>query len=143
MTTNYVIAFVSKVRTAATIFLEKELFAHGIEGLSPSYGALLSSLYRNNGKLRMKEVADLINRDKSTVTHLVNKLTKMGIVIREKSHEDSRESYVVLTPKAWAMEETLRNISQDLITTAYKGFTEDEKVQLVKLLHKMENNFKN
>jgi len=143
MNKNYVISLVSKVRAEATIFLEKELVKNGIDGLVPSYGSMLSTLYRNNGKLRMKAVADLINRDKSTVTHLVNKLSKAGYVVREQSSEDSREVYVVLTQKAWEMEEKLKCISQNLITTAYKGFSEDEKEQLVGLLDKMKNNFKN
>lgn len=142
MNTNYVISLVSKVRAEATNFLEKELVKNGIDGLVPSYGSMLSTLYRNNGKLRMKAVADLINRDKSTVTHLVNKLSKAGYVIREQSSEDSREIYVVLTRKAWEMEEKLESISRNLITTAYKGFSEDEKEQLVGLLDKMKNNFK-
>lgn len=142
MNINYIILLVSKVRAEATIFLEKELANNGIEGIAPSYGSMLSSLYRHNGKLRMKEVAELINRDKSTVTHLVNKLIKGGYVVREKSIEDSRESYVVLTKKAWEMEEKLKSISDNLISTAYKDFSEDEKTQLVKLLDKMKNNFK-
>ena len=142
MNINYIILLVSKVRAEATIFLEKELANNGIEGLAPSYGSMLSSLYRHNGKLRMKEVAELINRDKSTVTHLVNKLIKGGYEVREKSIEDSRESYVVLTKKAWEMEEKLKSISDNLISTAYKDFSEDEKTQLVKLLDKMKNNFK-
>jgi DNA-binding MarR family transcriptional regulator len=142
MNTNYIISLVSKVRAEATIFLEKELANNGIEGLAPSYGSMLSSLYRHNGKLRMKEVADLINRDKSTVTHLVNNLIKVGYVVREKSREDSRESYVVLTPKAWEIEDNLKSISEKLIITAYKDFSEDEKTQLVKLLDRMKNNLK-
>lgn len=143
MNKNYVLSLVSKVRTEAINFLEKELFKNGIEGLVASYGSMLSILYRNNGKLRMKAVADLINRDKSTVTHLVNKLIKAGYVVREQSSEDSREVYVVLTEKAWDMEENFESISQNLITTAYKGFTEDEKEKLMQLLNKMKDNFKN
>lgn len=143
MNKNYVLSLVSKVRAEATNFLEKELAKNGIEGLVPSYGSMLSTLYKNNGKLRMKAVAELINRDKSTVTHLVNKLIKAGYVVREQSIEDSREVYVVLTKKAWDMEKKFENISENLITTAYKGFTEDEKEQLMQLLNKMKDNFKN
>jgi len=143
MNKNYVLSLVSKVRAEATNLLEKELVKNGIEGLVPSHGSMLSILYRNNGKLKMKAVADLINRDKSTVTHLVNKLIKDGYVVREQSSEDSREVYVVLTKKAWDMEAKFGSISQNLITTAYKGFTEDEKEKLMQLLDKMRDNFKN
>ena len=143
MNKNYVLSLVSKVRAEATNLLEKELVKNGIEGLVPSHGSMLSILYRNNGKLKMKAVADLINRDKSTVTHLVNKLIKDGYVVREQSSEDSREVYVVLTKKAWDMEAKFGSISQNLITTAYKGFTEDEKEKLMQLLDEMRDNFKN
>lgn len=142
MKSEYVLALVSKVRAESISFLEKELVKNGIEGFTPSYGTMLSTLYRNSGKLRMKAVADLINRDKSTVTHLVNKLIKAGYVVRVPSNEDSREVYVVLTKKAWDMEEKFESISYNLITTAYKGFTEEEKEKLMQLLDKMNTNFK-
>ena len=89
----------------------------------------------------MKEIADLIHRNKSTVTYLINSLTKEGYVIREKSNEDSRETYIVLTPKAWEIQDKIMSISRELISTAYRGMTEEEQLKLLELLNKMDKNF--
>jgi len=89
----------------------------------------------------MKEIAGLIHRDKSTVTYLINSLTKEGYVIRKKSDEDSRETYIVLTPKAWEIQDKIMSISQKLISTAFCGMTEEEQLKLLELLNKMDENF--
>jgi DNA-binding MarR family transcriptional regulator len=89
----------------------------------------------------MKDIAGLIHRDKSTVTYLVNSLTKEGYVIREKSNEDSRETYIVLTPKAWEIKDKIISISRKLLSTAYRGMKEEEQQKLVELLNRMDANF--
>jgi DNA-binding MarR family transcriptional regulator len=89
----------------------------------------------------MKEIADFIHRNKSTITYLINSLTKEGYVIREKSNEDSRETYIVLTPKAWEIQDKIMSISRELISTAYRGMTEEEQLKLLELLNKMDENF--
>jgi DNA-binding MarR family transcriptional regulator len=141
MRKSAVISLISEVRGRATKFLEKELVEAGIEGLVSSHGAIISALFRHGGKLRMKEIAELINRDKSTVTYLVNCLHKAGFVERVKGEQDEREFYIVLTPKAWAVEDKINQISQKLVKTAYSGFTEQEQETLMALLERMKNNF--
>jgi len=142
MNKNHIVLLISKVRKNASVFLEREMLNRGISGLVASHGSILGALYRNNGKLKMKEIADLIDKDKSTVTYLVNGLYKEGYVIREKGNEDSRETYIKLTEKAEQIKESFQPISQQLINTAYKGFTDDEQEKLFELLEKMNNNFK-
>jgi len=139
--TNKVLALISEVRVAFIKLLEIELLNSSIEGMLPSYGPVLSALFKHNGKLKMKDIAGFANRDKSTVTYLVNNLVKAGYVIKEQGREDYRETYVILTQKAWDAEKIINNISEHLINTAYKDFEEEEKDQLVHLLNKMKKNF--
>ena len=101
----------------------------------------VAGIHCTGGKLKMKEIADLIHRDKSTVTYLINSLAKEGYVIRKKSDEDSRETYIILTPKAWEAQDKIMDISQSLIATAYRGMTEEEQLKLLELLNKMDENF--
>ncbi len=142
MNKNQIISLISKTRQDSSAFLEEELKAVGLNGLIASHGAILGALFRHDGKLKMKEIADLINRDKSTITYLVNRLNESGYVIRKKSGKDSRETYISLTDKGWAMEGKFNGVSEKLIKTAYKGFSEEEQETLLKLLQKLDNNFK-
>lgn len=141
MNKRHVIWLISKIHNASAGFLESELKSQGINDLVASQGAILGALFRFNGKLKMKDIANLINKDKSTVTHYVDKLSKAGYVIREKSLEDARETFIVITQKAWDIQDKFNTISQNLIVTAYHDFSEEEQAQLIQLLDKMKNNF--
>ncbi|MDP4183099.1 MAG: MarR family transcriptional regulator [Bacillota bacterium] len=141
MNSNQIIALISKIRRDSSNFLEKELSRVGVEGIIASHGAILGALFRRNGKLKMKEIADIINKDKSTVTYLVKGLSESGFVVRQKGVNDSRETYILLTDKAWEMEEKFKDISDKLISKAFIGFTELEKQTIMELLIKMDSNF--
>ena len=141
MATEKVLSLISEVRGGFIRFLESELAASSANEVQPSYGPVLSALFKYDGKLKMKEIAHAANRDKSTVTYLVNNLVKIGYVKKEPGRQDCRETYVVLTQKAWDSKNTFTVISKHLLQTAYNGFTEEEQLQLTALLTKMNNNF--
>lgn len=88
----------------------------------------------------MQEIAKMINRDKSTLTALVDKLEVLGFVSRTKDSEDQRIVHLELTPKASSARPVLLGISRSLVNNLYRGFTEDEKKELVRLLMKLYQN---
>ena len=137
---NKIFSLLSKIRGKAGRCIEKELLLNGIKGLESSHGAIIAVLYRNSGKLKMKEIADLIHRDKSTVTYLVKSFIREGYVIREKSNEDSRETYIVLTKKAWDIKDRFWLMSRKVLTVAYTGFSKEEQDILMQLLNRMDDN---
>ena len=137
---NQIFSLLSKIRGKAGRNIEKELLLNGIKGLESSHGAIIAVLFRNGGKLKMKEIADLIHRDKSTVTYLVKSLIREGYVIREKSNEDSRETYIVLTKKAWDIKDRFWLMSRKVLTVAYTGFSKEEQDILMQLLNRMDDN---
>ncbi|MEJ8553654.1 MarR family winged helix-turn-helix transcriptional regulator [Tepidibacter sp. Z1-5] len=138
---NYIIGYISTTRKKYQKFLEKELKEHNIENIVPSHGSILSVLYKNNGKLTMKEIAKLIRRDKSTVTSLCNKLVSFGYIKKEKCEQDKRVTYIVLTQKGIDIRPKFEEISKKLIDTVYKGFTKEEEDMFFYLLNKINKNF--
>jgi DNA-binding MarR family transcriptional regulator len=59
---------------------------------------VLVALYQSPGKkLRMTELADKVVLTPSGITRLVEKLEKEGLVRRERTEEDRRGAYTVLT----------------------------------------------
>ncbi|EET87722.1 transcriptional regulator, MarR family [Clostridium carboxidivorans P7] len=109
------ISKVSKIRSEIFNYIECELKKRGIEGLVVSHGNILDILYDNNGKLTMKEISEGINRTKSTVTQLVDKLLLNGYVAKEANLEDRRSSYIVLTEKGLGIKKDFKEISDNVI----------------------------
>ena len=70
----------------------------------------------------MKELAEKIHRTKPTVTVLIDKLVDLGYVVKEKSTEDCRVTFVGLTEKGLGLKPGFREISERLMAVVYKGF---------------------
>lgn len=141
MKDKYIVYFISKTKKKMIKFIEKKLCENSMDDLIPSHGNILTALYEHDGALTMKEIADLIGKDKSTVTPLVNKLLKLGYIKKEKSKEDKRITFIELTDKGREIESKYNAISKEVATTAYKDFSEEEKETFLRLLKKLNNNF--
>lgn len=130
------LSLISKIKEKGNRFVLEQLKANGIEELVPSHGDILTVLFKYE-KSTMKDIADKIHRTKPTVTVLVDKLEKLGFVKREKSDEDSRITYIVLTEKGNEFKPLFENISDKLNNLLYKNLTDEEAETLDKLLKKM------
>ncbi len=141
MNDKYIVYFISKTRKKMVKFIEKKLAEKGLKELIPSHGNVLTALYENDGMLTMKEIANRIGKDKSTVTPLVDKLLKLGYVEKEKSQNDKRVTYIRLTEKGRRIESKYNEISSDVRDTAYRNFSDEEKETFLRLLKKLSDNF--
>lgn len=90
----------------------------------------------------MRQLAEKINRDKSTTTVLVRKLEQEGLVYTEADKIDKRSKNIFLTEKGKQFNQTAFDISKELLTTFYKGFSEEEKDDFFNYLKRIENNFR-
>ena len=130
------LSLISKIHEKGNKFIIQELNSIGVTDLAPSHGDILAMLYQYN-KLTMKDIAEKIHRTKPTVTILVNKLEKLGFVKREKSSEDSRITYIMLTSKSENFKPIFKKISKDLNKMLFKNLTNKEVQLLGELLEKM------
>ncbi|MGH4120991.1 MarR family winged helix-turn-helix transcriptional regulator [Clostridium sp.] len=142
MNDKYIIYFISKTKKKMTRFIEKALKEKGLDDLVPAYGNILTVLYNNNnGRVSMNQIGKTIGKDKSTITALVNKLSNLGYVKKEKCTQDRRVTYIILTEKGRGIEGKVNDISEKVNLIAYKNFSKSEKDIFLKLLKKMNNNF--
>ena len=139
MKTGLIIHLIGKIRDRANQFLLKELAEHKIMGIAPSHGDIMGALYLH-GELPMKKIAEMIGRDKSTVTTLVNKLIQLGYVEKKTDPDDSRVNIISLTDMGRMMEQDFWDISQALREKAYHGLSAEEKETLMQLLTKIHGN---
>jgi DNA-binding MarR family transcriptional regulator len=141
MNDKYIVYFISKTKKKMVKFIEKKLFEKELYDLVPSYGNILTVLYDHNGTLSMKEIGTLLGKEKSTITAIVDKLEKLGYVMKLKSEQDRRTTYVCLTEMGKDIEKKFEEISFDVHKTAYNNFTQEEKSEFLRLLKKMNQNF--
>ncbi len=116
----------------------KELELRGVEGLAPSHGDILVALFRNES-LSMRDLSETIQRDKSTVTALVNKLVKLGYVEKYKGLVDSRITFVKLTPFAHEKREAFIEAADIIIEQFSRHITQEEIETALKIMKKINN----
>lgn len=140
MNTRDAISLISKIREKSNKLIETEMSQNGIEGIVTSHGDIIYALFKNK-RMTMAEIANKIGRDKSTVTALIDKLVKIGYVIKERDTEDTRVVYVTLTEKGYELEPIFEAVSAKLLEVFYLGISEEEKEELTKILNKIYSNF--
>lgn len=140
METRDAISLISQTREKVNRFIELEMMKHGVDGIGTSHGDIIYALFRTP-RLMMADISKKINKDKSTVTALVDKLVRLGYVTKEKDKEDARVVYAVLTPKGRELEPVFERISQEVLDVFYTNISDTEKETLLHILQKIHNNF--
>lgn len=134
------ISAVSHIHSLAADFLEKKLKEQGFKNFASSHGNILFQLSKN-GQMMMGELSKAINRNKSTTTVLVRRLEKDGFIEMTPSPNDKRNKFLSLTQKGKDYNKALSEISLELQTTFFKGFSKEEKESFCMLLEKIDKNF--
>ena len=134
-----VLSLISKIHSESAAFLQDKMAEQGLPALVSSHGFILFCLCRY-GNLSMGELTEKINRDKSTTTALVKKLVDSGLVLIEKNQEDCRRKIISLTDAGKSYTRMTEELSKELLETAWKGFSEEEKDCTLKLLLRMSEN---
>ena len=113
---------ISRIHEAAAKWISDELAAAGLEGVAPSHGDVLALLFRQK-EATMHELAAFARRTKPTMTVLVGKLEKMGLVTRTQSPLDARCQIVRLTADGERLRPVFDSISRRLVERAYAGLS--------------------
>lgn len=85
----------------------------------------------NNGEQRQIDLVAMTSIDASTMSRLVTRLVRTGLVTRSRSKTSNREVVVELSPKGRAMVEGLIPIAKDMEKVAIAGIPAKE-LEIVK-----------
>ena len=130
------IYLISRIREKANRLITRELASHNLTGIVPTHGDILISLFLHP-QLPMKRLAEIIDRDKSTVTALVDKLVRLGYVKKTPDPNDNRINLVCLTSAGRALKPDFLDISRKLQARVYKNLNRKEQATLIDLLVKI------
>ncbi len=140
MKENMIPHYSGRLVELANGFIARELSNAGIEGIVPSHGDLLCALFREDG-LAVSEIARRMNRTKSTVSVLTDKLEKYGFVERRPCPGDKRAIGVWLTQKALDLKPLFARISDGLAQKVVSSLSEEEALVLNSLLKRVVQNW--
>jgi MarR family transcriptional regulator, organic hydroperoxide resistance regulator len=138
---NPLIKYVVRLGELAVKNIESELARHGLGDLASSHLEIITYLIRKK-EAPMQVLADALERDKSTLTVLVRKLTELGFVKQKTASDDGRVRMVSLTPKGAGLKKTTLRIFLATERALEKNMSKTEKEALFILLEKAYNGLK-
>ena len=127
---------ISLLRHNMNEFLTQKMRQVGWNEISPSHGGIIYVLL-NHKVLNMKEIAEKVKRDPSTVTTLVNKLIKLGYAEYTRNPNDLRSKQVRLTDEGKSLYNDFYSISMELTDTLFQDVEDEEIDSFMKILERM------
>jgi len=119
-------------------FGEEALARHGLSIAMWRVMAVLAS----TGGQRQIDLADLTSIDSSTLSRLVSRLVRVGLVTRTRSTSSNREVAVKLSPKGDALVTQLIPIGFEFEAAASTGISPEELAVVKRCLRRMYANMK-
>ena len=101
---------------------------------------LLIDLLWNQGEMSQQQLADRMQKDKNSVTKLVDAIERKGFVIRQQSSSDRRSNTIVLTEKAELLKNEAKQKGILILDNMLEGITEKELRSFLDTLHKLNSN---
>lgn len=101
--------------------------------VTPEQWVVLHRLWERDG-LSQKELAGQITKDQSSLTHMLDKLERKGLVRRADHAADRRAFLIFLTDRGRELVTSLFGQVQQLREDACQGMTQEERESLKSLL---------
>ena len=107
--------------------------------LTPEQFILIDLLW-NQGSMSQQQLADQMQKDKNSVTKLVDALERKGFVVREQNRQDRRSNTLVLTEKAKGLKHGAKQKGISILDEMLVGISEEELRSFLMILHKLNRN---
>ena len=142
MNKHYGGTLISQIKQLQDRVFNKILKEEGIYEFNGQQGRILFSLWKDE-KLSLIELSKRTSLAKTTLSTMIDRMRKNGLVIVEESKEDKRNLVIYLSDKTLALEDKINNATKRMTDIFYKDFSEKEANELDRLLIKIKENLKN
>lgn len=142
MNKHYSGTLISQIKQLQDRVFNKILKEEGIYEFNGQQGRILFSLWKDE-KLSLIELSKRTSLAKTTLSTMIDRMRKNGLVIVEESKEDKRNLVIYLSDKTLALEDKINNATKRITDIFYKDFSEKEANELDRLLIKIKENLKN
>jgi DNA-binding MarR family transcriptional regulator len=121
---------VNRLAHAMANELDRRLRPHGV---TPTQWAVLAVLWREEG-LAQVELQDRFGLDGATVTGVLRRMARAGLLRRSTDARDGRVHRVFLTERGRALQEVLVPLAEDVNASALGTLSAEERAVFVELL---------
>ena len=101
---------------------------------------LLIDLLWNQGSMSQQQLADQMQKDKNSVTKLVDAIERKGFVLRQQNAFDRRSNTLVLTEKALELRDDAKQKGISILDEMLEGISEAELRSFLSTLNKLNVN---
>ena len=119
-------------------FIASKLKLMGVP-LTPEQFMLIDLLW-NHGEMSQQQLADLMQKDKNSVTKLVDAIEKKGFVVRRQNRSDRRSNTLVLTENANQLKPGAKQKGISILDQMLEGISEEELRAFLTTLRKLDVN---
>ena len=130
---------VSRVALQVTSALKKGFVAAGVQKVRPAYLGVLMNLWRKDG-LKVVELGRKAGLEPSTMTGLIDRMERDGLVARSVDPKDRRAQQIRLTALGKDVEAPVRAVVAGVISNVFTGISEKDLDQTKKLLRQVLSN---
>jgi DNA-binding MarR family transcriptional regulator len=111
---------------------------HGFN-LTPEQFLVMDTLW-DEGVLSQQKIADIIFKDKNSITKLIDALEKKGLVNRVSDKTDRRLNQIHITERAVIIKEEITKIAIESTDGIIKDIPKNELIIFINVLNKMAKN---
>ena len=112
-----------------------------MEGVTGKNGWIIGYLcHHQDQPVYQKDLERAFNVTRSTASKVLTLMEKKGLICRKSVKEDARLKKIELTETALRMGEQMESSRIEMEQRLTRGFTEEEKAQMVEYLHRVLEN---
>ncbi|MED4475544.1 MarR family transcriptional regulator [Oceanobacillus caeni] len=128
-------AFVVLLKANKTLaeLIKKDISSHGMR---TSDFTVLEALY-HKGKQTIKQITQSVLINTGSITYVIDKLEKKGLLERTPCKDDRRVVYIQLTDQGIKLMEEIFPLHQQVIENVFEGVTNEEKKIVIDVLKRV------
>ena len=99
--------------------------------------SVINQIHLSEKPITAAEIAERLGSDRPTISGIINRLEKKGIVIKFDNPEDKRSSYLQIDKKSNKLVNSIKAISDELTADLFSIYSKEEANQLVGMINKL------
>ena len=119
-------------------FIYKSFLSNGFD-LTPEQFLVMDTLW-DEGVLNQQQIADSIQKDKNSVTKLLDGLEKKGFIVRTPTGTDRRSKTIVVTKQAEEIKDRVVHIALQAVDQICHDISKKEITIFISVLERMIKN---
>lgn len=126
MKKEYEVGFLlSRTTWGMNNFVNRLLKENGLNDISVAYFAVLQALWEKDG-LSISDLGEIVHLEKSTMTSLLDRMEKAGLLKRADHPKDRRAYQIYLTPRGKGIQEKIDRVANQAYQSLTKGIPEKD-----------------